>query len=111
MKHASRGVVVCLTLLMSFGTQAQAALEGVSVPDTQLVNGTTVKLNGVGLRTATFLKVKVYVMALYLETPSGSATAIIDSTDAARIELHMLRAGSLMLAIGRLPRARRGRGV
>jgi hypothetical protein len=37
------------------------------------------------------LKVKVYVMALYLETKESDAAKIIDSGEAARIELHMLR--------------------
>lgn len=78
-------------LVLALHGTAVAALEGVQVPDTRLVDGTTVTLNGVGLRTATFLKVKVYVMALYLETPDGSAASIIDSPQAARMELHMLR--------------------
>ena len=70
---------------------ADSQLEGVTVPDTRVVDGTTVKLNGLGLRLATMLKVKVYVMALYLETPGNDAAAIIASDEAARIELHMLR--------------------
>jgi hypothetical protein len=78
-------------LLLAGGALADTTLEGVTVPDTRTVDGTTVNLNGVGLRTATMLKVKVYVMALYLETKSSDPAAIIDSTGAARIELHMLR--------------------
>jgi len=70
---------------------AENELEGVTVPDTRVVDGTTVNLNGLGLRLATMLKVKVYVMALYLETPSKDAATIIASDEAARIELHMLR--------------------
>lgn len=91
MRRFSFSLTVLLALLVARGASAEAVLEGVRVPDTQLVSGTTVALNGVGLRTATFVKVKVYVMALYLETPDRNASAIIDSTEAARIELHMLR--------------------
>ncbi len=78
-------------LLLAGPVSAERTLEGVTVPDTRTVNGTTVTLNGLGLRTATFVKVKVYVMALYLETPGSDARSIVDSTGAARIELHMLR--------------------
>jgi hypothetical protein len=82
-------MLFCLFALQP--VQANSQLEGVTVPDTRVVDGTTVKLNGLGLRLATMLKVKVYVMALYLETPGNDAATIINSDDAARIELHMLR--------------------
>ena len=70
---------------------AEKELAGVKVPESRTVESTTLTLNGVGLRLATMLKVKVYVMALYLESPSNDAAVIITSQDAARIELHMLR--------------------
>ena len=78
-------------VLYALPGHAATALEGVSVPATRNVGGTTVMLNGLGLRLATMLKVKVYVMALYLETRESDAARIIDSDEAARIELHMLR--------------------
>ena len=36
-----------------------------------------IHLNGLGLRTATMLKVKVYVIGLYLENKSSDPQAII----------------------------------
>ncbi len=91
MRAIKRSIWVLCGLLLTGGALADTTLEGVTVPATRTVDGTTVKLNGVGLRTATMLKIKVYVMALYLEEPSSDPMAIIDSTGAARIELHMLR--------------------
>ena len=82
---------VLLTVLLAAPALAEKELAGVKVPDTLTVEGATVTLNGLGLRLATMLKVKVYVMALYLESPSQDAAAVIASQDAARIELHMLR--------------------
>lgn len=91
MRFLKVSIAVLITTLLAAPALAERELAGVKVPDTRTVEGTTVKLNGLGLRLATMLKVKVYVMALYLESPSNDAAAIIASQDAARIELHMLR--------------------
>lgn len=91
MRAINRLLWVFCGLLLTGGALADTTVEGVTVPATRTVDGTTVHLNGVGLRTATMLKIKVYVMPLYLETKSSDPAAIINSTGAARIELHMLR--------------------
>jgi len=67
-----------------------ASLGGVNMPNQTTVNGKTLVLNGLGMRTATFLKVRVYVIGLYLETKSSEAKAIIESNQAKRIELHFV---------------------
>ena len=68
-----------------------ATLEDVSVPDQATVDGKTLVLNGLGLRTATMLKVKVYVIGLYLESKSSDAEAIIASSGQNAIEMHFVR--------------------
>jgi hypothetical protein len=67
-----------------------ASLEGVSFPDTATVGDTSVKLNGIGLRKA-YVFVKVYVAALYLQTPTHDARAAIDTDEAKRVAMSFLR--------------------
>jgi hypothetical protein len=71
-----------------------ATLEGVMMPDTYLVAGHTLYLNGIGLRAATIFQVKVYVAALYLTQPSHDAQQILASPDPKVIRLQFLHSGS-----------------
>lgn len=94
MNKLTRGIAVMLlsavvpvTALSPVGA---ATLEDVNLPDQATVDGKTLVLNGLGLRTATMLKVKVYVIGLYLETKSSDAKAIIASTGPKRIEMHFV---------------------
>jgi len=77
-------LVLCLG-----GTAAAAAREcdGVSFPEHIQAGGRTLTLNGLGLRKATFLRIKVYVGALYVAHPTGDASAILSSRDPVEIEL------------------------
>jgi Chalcone isomerase-like len=53
---------------VSFWLAAHAAeLDGVQFPDTQLVDGKTLHLNGYGLRTYSILGIHIYVAGLYVE--------------------------------------------
>ncbi len=96
MKKLTRGIAVMLlgsTVAATLAWPASAAtLEGVSVPDQATVDGKSLMLNGLGLRTATMLKVKVYVIGLYLESKSSDAEAIISLSGPKRIEMHFMRA-------------------
>lgn len=62
---------------------------GVQAADTVTVEGKTLKLNGLGLRTKAIFK--VYVLALYLETPSKNPQAIIQSDQIKRVQMVLLR--------------------
>ncbi len=64
---------------------------GVAMPDAVTVNGQVLSLNGMGLRAATFLKVKVYVAGLYLPGKSEEASAIIGSTQPWQLVLNFVR--------------------
>ncbi|MBN9560362.1 MAG: chalcone isomerase family protein [Alphaproteobacteria bacterium] len=66
--------------LLSVGAAA-AAFEGVSLPDTATFNGTQLRLNGIGLRTYSWLRIRIYVAGLYLERPSHDAEAILRSPE------------------------------
>lgn len=62
---------------------------GVQVPETVTAEGKTLKLNGAGLRKK--LLFKVYVAALYVETPSKDGAAVISSSEIKRMRLSILR--------------------
>ncbi len=89
MTHAIRLAVVSIALL---ATPALAReINGVQVPETVSVEGKTLKLNGVGIRKAFFIKVKVYVGALYLETPATDPEAIVSSEQAKAVHMFFVR--------------------
>jgi len=50
-------------------------MQGTSLPRACQVNGSDLKLNGLGVRKATFLKVNVYVAALYVLQPGAIQAA------------------------------------
>jgi hypothetical protein len=86
---------VLLTASLSIAPTAGATvLNGVDVADTMRIDGHNVVLNGVGLRTLTFLKVKIYVAALYLPKKDSNAQAILASPGPKVIALHHIHSGS-----------------
>jgi len=86
MKKAAT-LAVALALLTGFASAADVG--GVKVPDTQTVDGKTLKLNGAGIRKKAIFK--VYVAGLYVETPGKDASALIASSEAKSMHLWMLR--------------------
>ena len=63
---------------------------GVRMPESIQVDGTTLHLNGVGIREATIFQANVYVAGLYVETTSRNATEILNSDTRKRIVLHFV---------------------
>ena len=60
-------------------------------PETIVVAGTTLQLNGLGLREATFLDVDVFVAALYVQRRSSDAKTLIARDEPVRVVLHFVR--------------------
>ena len=85
-----KGAAIVLLSLMMLTPAGAATLAGVSLPDQATVGEKALVLNGLGLRTATMLKVKVYVIGLYLESKSNDAGAIIGSRQNKRLEIHFV---------------------
>src|SRR5688572_5372831 len=81
----------CLILLLSlFSARALAAeVHGVRLPDSIVVGGKALKLNGIGVRTKSIFNIKVYVAALYLETTSNDPERIVAADGVRRIILRM----------------------
>ena len=69
-----------LSLLMLVSQNLFAAeLEGVEFAETYKLGDSTLVLNGMGMRLATFAKVKVYAAGLYLEAKDSDEKQIITS--------------------------------
>jgi hypothetical protein len=89
--------LMILAILLCGGLVSQAAaatLAGVTVPDTYTVDGQTLMLNGIGLRTLTIFRVRIYVAALYLPRPSHHAAQILASPGPKVIRLQFIHGGS-----------------
>jgi hypothetical protein len=83
-------LAVALALSLSWPAVLPAVeVSGVAVPETITVDGKALKLNGAGLRKKAFFK--VYVAALYVESPSKDAAAILSANGVKSMRLHILR--------------------
>jgi hypothetical protein len=87
------GLLSLLLLLSTAVLSAAQAREcrGVNFPDQIQVGDVNLNLNGLGVRKATFLKVNVYVAALYVAQPPRDARALIQSTGPDQLVLHFVR--------------------
>jgi Chalcone isomerase-like len=74
------------------GAVQAAELEGVELADNAMIDGQSVHLNGMALRTRYFFK--VYVAGLYLPQKVSTAEAAFDARGAKRIVLVMMRDAS-----------------
>jgi Chalcone isomerase-like len=88
-------VRICLIALLSAANAVCAAQErkcrDIAFPEHLPVNGSDLTLNGLGVRKATFLKINVYVAALYVTQPARDATPLINSDTPQQLVLHFVR--------------------
>jgi Chalcone isomerase-like len=84
---ASAGFVCAAAI--SVATSHARDLAGVTMPENVSISGKQLRLNGMGVGTKGFFK--VYVIALYLETPTSDARTAIKADEVKRIVLTMLR--------------------
>ena len=80
-----------LALSLAIGASETYAAEvaGVTLAPSVQVSGTTLTLNGAGLRRKVFFK--VYVMGLYVVHGSSDASALLAEPGPKRVAIHMLR--------------------
>lgn len=81
-----RGALPLAALALCCGLSARqpawaAELDGVRFPDTMRVGGTTLYLNGIGLRTYSVARIHIYVAALYLAHQGSDPDAILHSAE------------------------------
>ena len=86
-----RALVALAGVLSVCGVARAAELDGVQVPDTLRVNGDTLLLNGLGLRTYSFIGIHVYVAGLYLQHPSTDPEQIITSPETKLLRITFVR--------------------
>lgn len=86
------GLVLAVGNTLSTLSAAQT-LEGVQIPEAypSQVAKKPLVLNGVALRTATFLGIRVYAGSLYLTKKNSDASAILASEDPKALDLVFLR--------------------
>jgi long-chain acyl-CoA synthetase len=86
------GVLALCSLMPAWEAPASAAtVAGVTLPDTIAVDGTTLTLNGMGLREVTFMRIDAYVGALYLQQRTRDAAVVIDSAQLKHVTMVFLR--------------------
>jgi hypothetical protein len=84
-------LLLCSALILALATPAVGLeIRGVTFPDTINITGKTLHLVGGGMRTKTFLRIKVYIGALYMEKKRGDAKSIIGSDEPKRMVMHFL---------------------
>jgi hypothetical protein len=79
-----------LTVAVSGAARAREC-KGVDFPDHLQLSGTDLTLNGLGLRKATFLKISVYVGALYVTAPSRDPNVLLGSDAPQELILQFVR--------------------
>ena len=80
-------------IMMIFTTVSANALtvDSINFEDTVDVAGKELVINGVGIRKATFLKIKVYYGALYLPKKESTPATFLGTADSKQIVMHFVR--------------------
>jgi hypothetical protein len=93
MKTDPKRILMPLALVLALGTGVAQGKEckGVSFPDQAQVDGSSLTLNGLGLRQATMLKVNVYVAALYVAKTSSDAGTLLGASTPSELILQFVR--------------------
>jgi len=84
-------LLLAMIVAMGAGNAYGKECQGVNFPDETQVEGSSLVLNGLGLRLATFLKVKVYVAALYVAKASPDPGVILAATTPTELILQFVR--------------------
>jgi len=86
-----RGLILVAVALFPLSVARAADLGGVAMPDTRVVDGTRMLLNGIGLRTFSILAVPIYVAGLYLEKYNNDADTILRSRERKLLDIRFVR--------------------
>ena len=91
MKRICRILLPSLSLFGARTTTSACECAGVEMQDSVTLDGRSPVLNGLGLRLATFVKVKVYVAGLYVPKQSDQAQALLGTDQPWHLVLSFLR--------------------
>jgi hypothetical protein len=82
-------VAICVFSIAGFSIAGEVEILGVKFPEEKIIDGKTLKLNGVSyLKKMGF--VKVYAVGLYMETPSTNPDDVIESEQVKYMLTHYL---------------------
>ena len=87
--------VACAVLAGGPAAARAATKAGVTMPDTMQVDGATVQLNGLGLRSFTMLRIRGYVGGLYLTTKTHDAEQAMAEPGPKALVIRYIRGASL----------------
>ena len=90
MQYSLLFVLVSVMTVCGVGVAHSKECQGVNFPEQVQLDGGTLTLNGLGLRQATFLKVNVYVAALYVANVSSDPHALLGSNTPKELILHFV---------------------
>ncbi len=93
MKSQTQRILMPALVIAALGAGGAYGKEckGVNFPDQAQVEGSSLALNGLGLRQATAFKVNVYVAALYVAKTSNDANALQGSNATSELILQFVR--------------------
>jgi hypothetical protein len=83
-------IIALFFIVLTFNLKA-ASVDGINFPDKVKIDNKDLVLNGIGIRKATFLKIKVYYGALYLEAKNKDATSFMATKSPKQIIMHFVR--------------------
>jgi Chalcone isomerase-like len=83
--------IIGLILVLFTLSLNAATLDNITFADKVNIEGKELVLNGIGIRKATFLKIKVYYGALYLEQKTNNAAAFLSTAAPKQIVMHFVR--------------------
>jgi hypothetical protein len=86
-----RGLILAAAVAAHASPAAAAVLDGVAMPDIRVVDGTRLRLNGIGLRTYSIFGIHIYVAGLYLEHRSDNPDRILHSPERKMLDIRFLR--------------------
>ena len=82
--------LLVLLALVSLNVSA-LTVDSITFDDKTTVDSKELVLNGVGIRKATFLKIKVYYGGLYITAKTDNAFKFLTTTDPKQIVMHFVR--------------------
>lgn len=86
-----RSLVLASVAFVPLAFAQAGELDGVAMPDAIQVAGSQMHLNGIGLRTYSFLGIRVYIAGLYLERRTDNSDAILQSSERKLLSIRFLR--------------------
>lgn len=81
-----------ISILFLISLKAHAVtVDGINFEDSVKIGNYTLSLNGIGIRKATFMKIKVYYGALYIVKPLTNLDELINSDEPKQIVMEFVR--------------------